>query len=64
MACGILVSPPGIKPPPPALEGGVLTTRLPGKSKIPVSNKLYKSGIIVWLLFKCPLGPIHSFSQH
>ena len=43
---------------------GVLTTGLPGKSKIPVSNnKLYKSGIIVWLLFKCPLGRINSFSQ-
>ena len=40
---------------------GVLTTRLPGKSKIPVSNKLYKSGIIVWLLFNALLVPlVHS----
>ena len=31
-ACGILTSQPGIKPAPPALEGEVLTTRLPGKS--------------------------------
>ena len=31
-ACGILASQPGIKPAPPALEGEVLTTGLPGKS--------------------------------
>ena len=30
--CGILAPPPGIKPTPPALEGKVLTTGLPGKS--------------------------------
>ena len=30
-ACGILVPPPGIKPMSPALEGGFLTTGLPGK---------------------------------
>ena len=28
-ACGILVPQPGIQPIPPALEGGVLITRLP-----------------------------------
>ena len=31
-ACGILTPQPGIKPTPPALEGKVLTTGLPGKS--------------------------------
>ena len=31
-AYGILASQPGIKPIPPALEGKVLTTGLPGKS--------------------------------
>ena len=31
-ACGILALPPGIKPTPPASEGKVLTTGLPGKS--------------------------------
>ena len=31
-ACGILVPRPGIKPTPPALEGGVLTTGPPGES--------------------------------
>ena len=31
-ACGILASQPGIEPVPPALEGEVLTTGLPGKS--------------------------------
>ena len=36
-ACGILVALPGIEPAPPALEDGVLTTRLPGKSP----NALY-----------------------
>ena len=31
-ACGILALWPGIKPAPPALEGKILTTGLPGKS--------------------------------
>ena len=31
-AFGTLSSPPGIEPAPPALEGEVLTTGLPGKS--------------------------------
>ena len=33
MACGILISSPGIEPAPPALEGGVLTTEPPEKSQ-------------------------------
>ena len=33
-ACGILATRPGIEPTPPALEGKVLTTGLPGKSWI------------------------------
>ena len=32
MACGILVSRPGIEPTTPALQGGDFTTGLPGKS--------------------------------
>ena len=32
-ACGILAPRPGIEPAPPALEGEVLTTGLPGKSQ-------------------------------
>ena len=32
-ACGILVPQPAIEPRPPALEGRVLTTGLPGKSR-------------------------------
>ena len=31
-ACGILVPPPGIEPPSPALQHGLLTTGPPGKS--------------------------------
>ena len=30
-ACGILATPPGTEPALPALEGEVLTTKLPGK---------------------------------
>ena len=33
MAYGILVPPPGIEPPAPALQGGFLTTGPPGKSQ-------------------------------
>ena len=33
-ACGILVSQPGIEPVFPALQGGLLTTGLPGKSPL------------------------------
>ena len=32
-ACGILASQPGMEPKPPALEGKLLTTGLPGKSQ-------------------------------
>ena len=32
-ACGILDPRPGLEPAPPALEGEVLTTGLPGKSQ-------------------------------
>ena len=49
-ACRILVPQPGIEPAPPALEGGILTTGLPGKS-LPnlVLNKArlcYSTGIL------------------
>ena len=36
-ACGILVPSPGIEPAPPALEGKVATTGLPGKSLLQYS---------------------------
>ena len=32
-SCGILIPQPGIKPAPPELEGEMLTTVLPGKSR-------------------------------
>ena len=32
-ACGILAPQPGVEPAPPALEGEVPTTGLPGKSR-------------------------------
>ena len=32
-ACGILAPQPGVEPTPPALEGEVLTTGLPGTSQ-------------------------------
>ena len=35
-ACGILASQPGMEPKPPALEGKLLTTGLPGKSLLRV----------------------------
>ena len=38
-ACGILALQPGIQPVPPALEGGVLTTGLLGKSQNCLNNK-------------------------
>ena len=37
VACGILVSRPGVEPPPPALEAWkILTTGSPGKSPGPI----------------------------
>ena len=39
-ACGILASQKGIEPAPTALEGKVLTTRLPGKSPLPFQYEL------------------------
>ena len=48
-ACGILAPQPGIEPAPPALEGKVLTTGLPGKSPlfwiIVLSGYIPRSGI-------------------
>ena len=40
-ACGILAPWPGIETVPPALEGKVLTTRLPGKSHPPFYKDPY-----------------------
>ena len=40
-ACGILVPWPGIEPAPPALEGEVSTTELPGKSLVVVLIYLF-----------------------
>ena len=41
-ACGILASQPGIESIPPALEGEVLTTGLPGK---PLFESILKGNI-------------------
>ena len=50
MACGIVIPRPGIKPLPFALEAGVLTARLSGKS--PLFSLLYKTaGPLAQLLF-------------
>ena len=38
-ACGILAPQPAIEPTPPALEGEVLTTGLPGKSLFLLSER-------------------------
>ena len=48
-ACGILVPWPGVKPAPPALEGGFLTAGPPGKS--PVLLNLLK--LVLWPLLVC-----------
>ena len=58
-ACRILAPWPGIEPAPPALEGEVLTTGLPGKSLQFMLDSLFKKiGInicsfhsIKWILF-------------
>ena len=42
-ACGILVSRPGIEPSSPALEGGLSTTGLPGKSPRLEQDQLFPS---------------------
>ena len=42
-ASGILASWPGIEPTPHALEGGVLTTRLPGKSLYVFIEKIHQN---------------------
>ena len=40
-ACGILVPQPGIKPESPALKGKGLTTGLPGKSQLILTELLF-----------------------
>ena len=50
-ACGFLAPQPGIKLAPPALEGGVLTTGLPGKSWQPAFITSWLSGNLGW--FSC-----------
>ena len=45
-ACGILVPWPGIEPPPPALEGEVLTTGLPGKSQYSLSPPCPQQSVV------------------
>ena len=41
-ACGILAPQPGIQPPPPALEGEVLTAGPPGESRKVSQRKCFK----------------------
>ena len=62
-ACGILAPPPWISDPPPALEGEVLTTGLPGKVKVTQScptlcdpmdhtiNGILQARILEWVAF-------------
>ena len=48
-ACGILVPQPGIEPAPSELQGGFLTTELPGKSlNVPI---WWQANPIVLMLF-------------
>ena len=64
-ACGILAPQPGIKPSPPALKGGVLTTGPPGKSHplklevrqhhSSVSNSLFPSVLTMTYMVTCDL---------
>ena len=42
VACGILLPEPGIEPMSPALEGGVLTTGLSGKSSASMAGMVWK----------------------
>ena len=42
VACGILLPEPGIEPMSPALEGGVLTTGLSGKSPASMAGMVWK----------------------
>ena len=68
-ACGILAHCPGIKPTPPALEGEVLTTELPGKSLAYLLNKIVKvlvtqSCLTPWIPARQALCPWDSPSKN
>ena len=52
VACGILAPRPGVEPASPALEGGFLTTGLPGKS-LTSSFLVVRTGMIASKLFMC-----------
>ena len=61
VACGILVPQPGIEPESPALEGGFLTTRPPGKSIVKVFNDLFANRACLllyprFLAWRCLVG--------
>ena len=58
LACGILVSWPGIKPASPTLQGRFLTTRPPGKSSFLIIRKRFR---ILWLQKWYVHGPILRF---
>ena len=62
-ACGILVSPPGIEPTSPALQGRLLTTGPPGKSLKWYSVNTYCGKVLseVWphLIFTTNLETLH-----
>ena len=65
-ACGILAPRPGIKPAPPALEGEVLTTGLPGKSQ---GQLIFKKPKMEWsphlttCVFSTPSFPKQNLSR-
>ena len=45
-ACGILIPQPGVEPAPPAVEGEVLTTTLPGKSPHII---FFSDCVVIWI---------------
>ena len=66
-ACGISVPQPGIKPIPPALEAGILTTRLPGKSLTPafilINHQDLKWQAATCVLVRCLIKCFQSFPK-
>ena len=58
-ACGILASPPGVEPAPPALGGEVLTTRPQESPLKPTLNDPYLYSQAQSLFF---ISPYHTYS--
>ena len=56
-ACGVLAPQPGIEPAPPALEGEVLTTGLPGMSPVAISSFSKSVSLFQDLILTCLQEP-------